>query len=142
MNHSIQKCPKEDIRAKTPQKSIGQQRLSIDEEFLPIRAGFQQQQTPQTEHCDQIEEETDDSGESHDACKRKQLSTITRPIDSTAVNYLRYCHSTQPLKFDNIQQHWHYSEWLIRYKQSSRQTSIHGFEHDSKTYLWFLMKFL
>lgn len=69
MNHSVEERPEEHICTHAGEETRGQQALSIDEILLPVRSGFGQDHDPQSDHRQEIEDESQDASQSEDACK-------------------------------------------------------------------------
>lgn len=67
VHHAKQERPEQHVRAQSRQESVRQQTLSANEILLPIRAGLEQQQQPQTEHGHQVEQKAQNPRQSHDA---------------------------------------------------------------------------
>lgn len=63
MNHTVEKCPEQYVRAESSEESVGQETFPGDEILLPIGAGFEQQHAPQPENGQHVEQESDYAGQ-------------------------------------------------------------------------------
>lgn len=66
MNHSVYECPEQDVSPDSTAESTSQYWESRSEVFVPVLAGFHDDQEPEKGHCDEVEGEPVQAGESED----------------------------------------------------------------------------